>query len=61
LLGQWDKRLVNEASEIPSNFFKISYRLRALKTLSFHFCDFQKKNLKKIERVFAKNFARKRN
>ena len=36
-------------------FFIISYRLRALKTLYFHFCNFIKK---KIERVFAKNFAR---
>ena len=36
-------------------FFINSYRLRALKTLYFHFCNFIKKI---IERVFAKNFAR---
>ena len=35
-------------------FFIISYKLRALKTLYFHFCNFIKKL---IERVFC-NFAR---
>ena len=34
-------------------FFIISYRLRALKTLYFHFC-----NLIKKIRIFAKNFER---
>ena len=33
----------------------ISYRLRALKDVYFHFCNFIKK---KIESVFAKNLAR---
>ena len=36
-------------------FFFTFYRLRALKTLYFYFCKFIKK---KIETVFAKNFAR---
>ena len=36
-------------------FFIISNRLRALKSLYFHFCNFIKK---KNERVFGKNFAR---
>ena len=39
--------------------FIIHYRLRALKTLDFYFCNFIKKEQKKkIERVFAKNFER---
>ena len=36
-------------------FFIIFYRLRALKTIYFHFCNFIKKY---IDSVFAKNFAR---
>ena len=50
-LGRWDKRLVDQASDIPSIFFFfiISSRLRALKTIIFFFV---------ILRVFAKNFAR---
>ena len=39
-------------------FFYTFYRLRALKTLYFYFCNFIKKIRKKIERIFAKNFAR---
>ena len=59
LLGRWDKRLVVQASDVPSIFFFIiSYSLSALKTLYFHFCNFIKEMKKKIERVFAKNFAR---
>ena len=44
LLGRWDKRLVVQASDVPSIFFFIiSYSLSALKTLYFHFCNFIKK------------------
>ena len=44
LLGWWYKRLVDQASDVPSMFFFIiSYGLRVLKTLYFHFCDFIKK------------------
>ena len=50
-LGGWNKWLVDQASDFPSIFFIISYRLRAHKTLYFHFCNFIKKI---IERVFAK-------
>ena len=39
-------------------FFIILYRLRAFKTLYFNFYNFMKKIEIKIERVFAKNFAR---
>ena len=54
MLGWWVKRLSGQASDVPSNiFFKISYRLGALKTL--YFCKVIKKI---IERIFAKNFAR---
>ena len=35
----------------------ISYRLRALKTLYSYFCKVKKKK-KKMETIFAKNFAR---
>ena len=37
--------------------FMIFYRLRALKSFYFHFCNFVKKN-EKINKDFAKNFAR---
>ena len=57
-LGGWDKWLVDQASDFPSIFFIISYRLRALKTLYFHFCNFIKKNQEKFECVSAKDFAR---
>ena len=44
------------SSDVPSIIsFIVSYRLRALKTVYFHFCNFTKKL---IERVFTKNFAR---
>ena len=33
MLGRWDKRLIDQASDVPSIIFIISYRLRALKTL----------------------------
>ena len=55
LLGRWDKRIVDQESDVPSIIFYTFYRLRALKTLYFHFCNFIKKI---IERVIAKNFAR---
>ena len=40
-LGRWDKRLIDQASDVPSIifFFIISYKLRALKTLYFYFCN----------------------
>ena len=47
-MGRWDKWLINQVSDVPSIifFFIISHRLRALKTLYFHFC----KVIEKIER-----------
>ena len=39
-------------------FFYTFYRLRALKTNYFYFCNFIRKKSKLIERIFAKNFAR---
>ena len=39
-------------------FFYTFYRLLALKTLYFYFCNFSKKIIKWIERIFAKYFAR---
>ena len=48
LLGQWDKPIVNQESDVPSIVLFLIYlstfiRLRALKTLYFHFCNFMKK------------------
>ena len=58
MLGRWDKRLVDEASDVPSIiFFIICYRLRALKTLYFYLCKIIK-HKKKNGTIFAKNFAR---
>ena len=38
LLGQWDKRIVDQESDVPSIiFFHTFYRLRAFKTLYFLF------------------------
>ena len=55
-MGPWDERLIDQASDVPSIiFFIISYRLRTLKT--FYFCKFMK-NSYKIEKIFARNFAR---
>ena len=43
-LGRWDKRLIDQAFDVPSIiFFIIFYRLRALKTLYFYFCKVIKK------------------
>ena len=42
-LVRWDKWLVDQASDVPSIFFIISHRLRALKTLYFYFSKFIKK------------------
>ena len=52
LLGRWDKQLIDQASDVPSNIFSfiISHKLRALKTLYFYKAQ--------IETIFAKNFAR---
>ena len=42
LLGRWDKRIVDQKSDVPSSIFLYTfYRLRALKTL--YFCNFIKK------------------
>ena len=47
LLGRWDKPIVDKESDVPSIiFFILFYRLRALKTLYFYFCNFIKKNKK---------------
>ena len=44
------------SSDVPSIIlFMFSYRLRALNTLYFYFCEFMKKKEKKIETIFAKN------
>ena len=44
-LGRWDKRIVDQESDVPSIIFSYTfYRLRALKTLYFHLCNFIKKN-----------------
>ena len=39
-LGRWDKRIVDQESDVPSIIFYTFYRLRALKTL--YFCNFIK-------------------
>ena len=50
LLGQWDKRIVDQESDIPSIIiFYTFYRLRALKSLYFYLCNFIKKIRKSIE------------
>ena len=47
LLGQWEKRSVDQEFDVPSIIFLDTfYRLGALKTLYFHFCNSIKKNLK---------------
>ena len=44
LLGRLDKGIVDQESDVPSIiFFHTFYRLRALKTLYFIFCNFIKK------------------
>ena len=47
-LGRWDKRLIEQVSDVPSIFFIISHRLRSLKTGPF----------KALYFYIAKNFAR---
>ena len=43
LLGRWDKRIVDQESDVPSIIFvNTFYRIRALKTLNFIFCNFIK-------------------
>ena len=45
MLGRWDKRIVDQESDVPSIVFLYTfYRLRALKTLYFDFCNVIKKN-----------------
>ena len=44
LLGQCDKQIVNQESDVPIIIFSYTfYRPRALKTLYFYFCNFIKK------------------
>ena len=44
LLGQWEKRSVDQEFDVPSIIFLDTfYRLGALKTLYFYFCNFIKK------------------
>ena len=44
LLGRWDKRIIDQESDVPSIIiFYTFYRLRALKTLYFYFCNFIEK------------------
>ena len=58
LLGRYDKRIVDQKSDVPIIIFFILFRLRALKTLYFDFCNVINKMRKKIEMISAKNFAR---
>ena len=58
MLGRYDKRIVDQKSDVPIIIFFRLYRLRALKTLYFDFCNFINKMRKKIEMISAKNFAR---
>ena len=58
-LGWWDEQLIDQASDVPSIiFFIISYRLRSTQNSLFYFLQNYKKVRKKIEIIFAKNFAR---
>ena len=59
MLGRWDKRLVDQASDVKVVFFVIYYRLRALKTL--YFCNFLKnwKNWKGFCKEFCKTLCKK--
>jgi hypothetical protein len=44
LLGQWDKQIIDQESDVPNIIcFHTFYRLSALKTLDFYFCNFIKK------------------
>ena len=57
-MGQWAKRIGDQASDVPSIcFFLISYRFLALKLFIFIFVIFEKIN-ESIKRIFSKNFAR---
>ena len=62
LLGRWDERLIDQASDVPSIIFVfiVSYRFnifRALKTLHLYFCKFLKK--KKNWKHFCNQFCKK--
>ena len=60
MLGQWDKRIVDQEADVPSIIsFYTFYRLRALKTLYFYFCNFIKKNKKINWKDFCKEFCKK--
>ena len=59
LLGRWDKWIVDQVSDVPSFiFFYTFYRLRALKTFYFYFCNL-KKNKKMNWKDFCKEFCKK--
>ena len=46
LLGRWDKPIVDKESVFQVLFSYTFYRLRALKTCYFYFCNFINKNKK---------------
>ena len=59
LLWRWDKWIFDQASDVPRIIFYTFYRLRALKTLYFYFCNFIKKNKKINWKDFFKEFCKK--
>ena len=59
-LVRWDKRHIDQVSDVPSiNFFIISYRLRALKTLYFYFCKVIKKLKGFLQRILQEIMKKK--
>ena len=59
LLGRWDNGIVNQESDVPSIISLYTfYRLRALKTIYFYFCNFIK-NKKMNYKDFCKEFCKK--
>ena len=50
LLGRWDKRIIDQESDVPSIIvFHTFYKLRELRTLYFYFCNFIKKQENKLK------------
>ena len=57
-MGQWAKRIGDQASDVPSIFFfLISYRFLALKLFIFIFVIFEKINTWNIRRLVADSFV----
>ena len=56
LPGRWDKRIVDQESDVPSIIFFILF---TLKMLNFYFCNFIKKNKKINWKDFCKEFCKK--